>query len=207
MLDEEERKAAVERFREYLRFETVSRVAAETGAYAACGEWLVRELEGVGCFDSVFVLNESPKESPVVVAKWTGRNPSLPVILLNSHYDVVPAAPEDWSFPPFEGRLVSGGDNGAGKNGGAVPKIYGRGTQDMKCVGVQYMEAIRKIVCRDDNGGDPAWRPERTIYLTYVPDEGKKEVRRKERNPLFLLGVFDLPRTPCGKNQNSLIQE
>jgi aminoacylase len=36
----------------------------------------------------------------------------------------------------------------------------------MKCVCVQYMEAIRKI-----HNHDPNFRPMRTIHLTFVPDE------------------------------------
>jgi hypothetical protein len=45
-------------------------------------------------------------------------------------------------------------------------QIYGRGAQDMKCVCVQYIEAIRKL-----HSIDPSFRPMRTIYLTFVPDE------------------------------------
>ena len=44
--------------------------------------------------------------------------------------------------------------------------MYGRGAQDMKCVCVQYIEAIRKL-----HSMDPEFRPERTIHLTFVPDE------------------------------------
>lgn len=36
--------------------------------------------------------------------------------------------------------------------------------QDMKCVGTQYLEAIRKLK-------DSGFEPTRTIYLSYVPDE------------------------------------
>jgi aminoacylase len=87
----------------------------------------------------------------VVVAHWKGTQPQLPVILLNSHYDVVPAAPEDWTLPPFEGIRKDG-------------NIYGRGAQDMKCVCIQYMEAIRYLVTQK-------FQPTRSIYLTFVPDE------------------------------------
>ena len=45
-------------------------------------------------------------------------------ILLNSHYDVVPVANEHWTVPPFD--AVMEGD-----------RIYGRGSQDMKCVCAQ----------------------------------------------------------------------
>ena len=42
--------------------------------------------------------------------------------------------------------------------------IYGRGIQDMKSVGIQHFELIRKM--KQNNV-----RPDRTIYLTFVPDE------------------------------------
>lgn len=44
-----------------------------------------------------------------------------PVLILNSHYDVVPAATEDWTMDPFAAIRKDG-------------KVYGRGAQDMKCV-------------------------------------------------------------------------
>ena len=38
------------------------------------------------------------------------------------------------------------------------------GSQDMKCVCCQYLEALRRLV-------SSGWQPLRTIYLTFVPDE------------------------------------
>jgi len=108
-------------------------------------------------------LEEAPDHSPVVIARWKGMedddvnvNPdsdSLPIILLNSHYDVVPAMKEDWTVEPFAGLRQDG-------------KIYGRGAQDMKCVCIQYIEAIRKL-----HSSKPDFTPKRSIYLTFVPDE------------------------------------
>ena len=37
----------------------------------------------------------------------------------------------------------------------------------MKCVCLQYIEAMVTI-----HQQNPAWKPERHIYLTFVPDEG-----------------------------------
>ena len=34
----------------------------------------------------------------------------------------------------------------------------------MKCVCMQYLEALRRLVAR-------GWRPRRTVHLTFVPDE------------------------------------
>jgi aminoacylase len=155
-----EQKSATDRFVEFVRFETVSTLAPDTGAYRSCAAWLVdlcrnvgREDGGTAVLDEVFLLPEAPAHSPVVVAIWKGRDEGLPVLVLNSHYDVVPADTSAWTVPPFAGLQRDG-------------NIYGRGTQDMKCVCIQYVEAIRRI-----HRLDPTWQPERSIYLTFVPDE------------------------------------
>eukprot|EP00536_Pseudo-nitzschia_multiseries_P000501 jgi/Psemu1/178769/e_gw1.6.255.1 len=166
MPDKESSEAAIEKFRTFLRFETVSATAPSTGAYVECAEFLLKELESIPnllnatdghqpppLLADIGFLPEAPDHSPVVVARWPGKDPSLPVLLLNSHYDVVPADLEAWTVPPF----------GAVRRDG---KIYGRGAQDMKCVCIQYLEGIRELHSRH-----PEWQPERDIYLTFVPDE------------------------------------
>jgi aminoacylase len=169
-LSEAEAEAAIERFQECLRFETISATAHSTGEYVKCAEFLRKELESIPynntnaedndkpqrkqLLKDVHFLPEAPDHSPVVIAHWPGKDSTLPILLLNSHYDVVPADLEAWTVPPFGATRSPDG------------KIYGRGTQDMKCVSMQYIEAIRKIHAKH-----PDWQPERDIYLTFVPDE------------------------------------
>ena len=43
-------------------------------------------------------------------------------------------------------------------------RIYGRGTQDMKSVCIQYVEAIYILI-------SSGFTPKRNIYLLFVPDE------------------------------------
>ncbi|TDH68819.1 hypothetical protein CCR75_001409 [Bremia lactucae] len=85
-------------------------------------------------------------------ATWKGLDPTLPGIILNSHYDVVPAMAEHWQYEPFEAKVLEDG------------RIYGRGTQDMKSVCIQYVEAVHMLI----NSG---YQPQRNIYLLFVPDE------------------------------------
>ena len=113
--------------------------------------YILQQLEGLECLTNVHLLLEAPEHSPVVLACWKGKDETLPIILLNSHYDVVPAAQVDWTVPAFEGLRKDG-------------NIYGRGAQDMKCVCVQYIEAIRKLA-------STGFTPERSIWLSFVPDE------------------------------------
>lgn len=155
-----ESEQAIERLCELIQFPTVSSIAANDGTYVACATWIYHELKKLSVFDSVCLLPEAPDHSPVVVAIWKGLDPSLPIILLNSHYDVVPAIAVDWvksQQQPFSGLRVNN-------------KVYGRGAQDMKSVCIQYIEAIRKISILY-----PQYQPQRSIYVTFVPDEGKRK--------------------------------
>lgn len=161
-LSESESERAIERFCQFVQFPTVSSIAAADGTYTLCATWLYNELinaknsNDTSVFDDVFMLPEAPSHSPVVVALWKGEDQSLPILLLNSHYDVVPVVESDWTMaPPFSGRRQNG-------------NIYGRGTQDMKCVCMQYFEAIMQI-----QKLYPNFRPKRSIYLSFVPDEGR----------------------------------
>lgn len=64
--------------------------------------------------------------------------------------DVVPVFEENWTHPPFGAEIDSAG------------RIYARGSQDMKCVGVQYLAAIRAL--KQDNV-----ELKRTIHVMFVP--------------------------------------
>jgi len=160
-LTQDQAEDAMERFQSFLKFETVSALAITTGAYKECAQFLIDELKSLSVLTDIHLLPEAPDHSPVVVACWQGRDERLPVLLWNSHYDVVPAAPEDWTVPPFEG-LRKTETHGQTQQ----KRIYGRGTQDMKCVCMQYLEAIRYVVRTQ-----PGWMPARTMYYTFVPDE------------------------------------
>jgi aminoacylase len=120
-LTAQEAESAIQSFCNLIAFPTVSATAPTDGSYTRCAAYLVEQLQSVACLDEVHVLPEAPEHSPVVVARWKGADETLPVILLNSHYDVVPADPADWTIDPFA-ALRKGG------------KVYGRGAQDMKCV-------------------------------------------------------------------------
>jgi aminoacylase len=45
---------------------------------------------------------------PIVLLKWTGTEPSLPSVVLNSHSDVVPAVTESWTKDPYGGIIENG---------------------------------------------------------------------------------------------------
>ncbi|XP_072026052.1 aminoacylase-1-like isoform X2 [Amphiura filiformis] len=136
---------AVTNFREYLRIPTVH----PDPDYEPAVDFLKRMAGELGL--PIKVIEVYPK-NPVVVISWEGKDPSLKSIILNSHMDVVPVFPEHWKCDPFSATKYDNGD------------IYARGTQDMKCVGIQYIEAIRKLIKRGE-------KPLRSIHMTFVPDE------------------------------------
>ena len=149
-LSDEEAEDAIQSFISIVKFETVSAIGATNGSYDLCVKFL-STLCILSSLTDVKVIEESKPGKPILRASWIGLDPTLPCILLNSHYDVVPANPLDWMIPPFEAVRKDG-------------RIYGRGTQDMKCVCVQYIAAIKKLI-------SCGFKPIRTVHLTFVPDE------------------------------------
>lgn len=88
----------------------------------------------------------------VTIMTWEGTNPKLKSILLNSHTDVVPVFPEHWKYDAFSAFKDAEGN------------IFARGSQDMKCVTIQYIEAIRRLKAEGH-------KLSRTVHLMFVPDE------------------------------------
>lgn len=134
----------VERFQAYLRLPT----AQPTPDYAAAAEFLRQQASEVGLTYETLTFEAG---KPLVLMTWLGSDPALPSVMLNSHTDVVPAEAAFWSHPPFAAELHDG-------------KVYARGSQDMKCVGLQYLEALRRLKAS-------GWAPRRTLVVTFVPDE------------------------------------
>ncbi|XP_017144002.1 aminoacylase-1-like [Drosophila miranda] len=133
-------------FREYLRIPSVQ----PDVDYSACVEFLKRQANSLNL--PVDVVHPALPTKPAVIIKWLGKQPELPSIILNSHMDVVPVFPEEWTHDPFSAHMDNEG------------RIYARGSQDMKSVGTQYLGAIRALKAS-------GYQPKRTVYLTYVPDE------------------------------------
>lgn len=92
---------------------------------------------------------------PIAVLSWVGTEPSIPSVLLNSHMDVVPVFEENWKYPPFGAEIDAEG------------RIFARGSQDMKCVGVQYLAAIRALKA-------DGILLKRTLHVVFVPGKSAK---------------------------------
>ena len=76
----------------------------------------VRDLLATKGIESLIVKDETGKKANLFAS--TGPR-DVPGVLLSGHTDVVPAAGQAWTMPPFQATLRDG-------------RIYGRGTCDMK---------------------------------------------------------------------------
>lgn len=145
-----EEDPSVTLFREYLRIKTVH----PTPDYANAEKFLKRVGEELLRGEESEIRSvEMVPGKPIVLFTWFGTDRSLPSVLLNSHIDVVPVEENKWSYPPFDAYKDE-----------ATGNIYARGTQDMKCVGIQHIEAVRRMKAK-------GLKPLRTIHISFVPDE------------------------------------
>ncbi|XP_010500137.1 PREDICTED: aminoacylase-1-like [Camelina sativa] len=141
----QEEDTPITRFQQYLRINT----AHPNPNYTAAVSFLLDQARSIGLTSRTI---EFVPGKPVLLLTWLGSNSNLPSILFNSHLDSVPAESEKWIHPPFSAhRTVDG-------------HIYARGAQDDKCVGVQYLEAIKNLKSR-------GFSPLRTVHVSYVPEE------------------------------------
>jgi len=106
-------------------------------------------------YPSVHALLELERISDLsLLFRWRGRDPSLPVVVLLAHQDVVPVDPaslDDWSHPPFE-AVVSDG------------YIWARGALDDKLSLFAVLEAVDGLLVE-------GYQPRRDIYLAFGHDE------------------------------------
>jgi aminoacylase len=145
---------SLDRFRDFLRIPSISGNGPHDGTYEAAVGLLSEWMNEIGLENIQRV--EYVEGKPVLIGSIIGEYPNLPCILLNGHYDVVPVSdPKAWTVSdPFSAEIRSDG------------KIIARGTQDMKCVVIQYLEAIRRL-----RTIEPGWKPQRTIHVSFLPDE------------------------------------
>lgn len=168
-------EAAVARFKAFLRIRTISSEGHLTGANQSAVSFLQTFGRRLGLKHQIFtytagrpvlVLSLFPSASASTSVSTSSTEGS---ILLNSHYDVVPVMVDNWTVPPFEATENQQGE------------IIARGTQDMKCVCIQYLEALGRLLAPQlsalsvQDQSDPSafiHSPyARPLHLSYMPDE------------------------------------
>jgi acetylornithine deacetylase/succinyl-diaminopimelate desuccinylase-like protein len=118
------------------------------GDEKAMAEYVAAKLSEVGISSE---LIETAPNRVNVIAKFEGRDPSRPGLVLHGHIDVVPANAEDWSVDPFSGVIKDG-------------FIWGRGAVDMKDMDAMILATVRMWKRMD-------YLPPRNILLVFFADE------------------------------------
>jgi acetylornithine deacetylase/succinyl-diaminopimelate desuccinylase-like protein len=134
---------AVRTLQEYVRINTSN----PPGDVLKAADFLTRILEREGI--PVKRYDSGPGRS-IVLARLKGTGPAKPLLLLN-HMDVVPTDPARWQHDPFAAEIVDG-------------KMWGRGTIDMKGLGVVQLMAFLSLKRQNVPLA-------RDVILMAVPDE------------------------------------
>lgn len=129
--------------RRLIRFDTTN----PPGRERACVEWIERLLGSRG-LETRQVARDP--ERPNLVARLPGAG-RAPPLLLYGHVDVVGAAPDAWSHPPFEGVIRDGW-------------LWGRGALDMKGGVAMLLTALIRA-------RETGVVPEGDVLLAVVADE------------------------------------
>lgn len=138
----------VELLQNLIRFDTTN----PPGNEAECVFYVNALLTEAG-FETTLLAKASNR--PNLIARLKGQG-SQPPLLLYGHVDVVTTANQEWTHPPFEGKIVDG-------------YVWGRGALDMKS-GVAMMlaaflrakvegltpagDVVLAILCDEEAGGD-----------------------------------------------------
>src|SRR5438093_12872872 len=116
-------KAALDLLQKYVRIQSIN-PPADTRQAAALVKGV---LEAAGI--PVRLYSSGPNGQTNLVARLPGRDRSKKPLLLLNHFDVVPVDRTAWKLDPFA-AIVEGG------------QIWGRGSLDMKGIGVEHMMAL-----------------------------------------------------------------
>jgi acetylornithine deacetylase/succinyl-diaminopimelate desuccinylase-like protein len=100
-----------ELLRQLIRFDTTN----PPGNEAECVAYINRLLTGAGFETTILALDPN---RPNLIARLAGQG-NAPPLMLYGHVDVVTTASQNWTHPPFEGKLMDG-------------YVWGRGALDMK---------------------------------------------------------------------------
>ncbi len=149
VLDEDR---AIRHLSQALQFETVSHrdpARFDADAFLALRTFLARTFPKTHAALTTEIIGGHS-----LLFEWAGSDADAKPILLMAHLDVVPVEPgteDQWTHPPFAGRIADG-------------FVWGRGALDIKSGVMACLEAVELLVA---DGFEPA----RTVYLAFGHDE------------------------------------
>ena len=116
---------AVRRLQAMLRFDTTN----PPGNELALAQFLADELRQEGLSSEILC---SADQRGNLVVRLRGDGSERPILMM-SHLDVVPAEPNMWTHPPFDGNVADG-------------FVWGRGAIDSKLTGTLHMQVM--LLCK-----------------------------------------------------------
>ncbi|HEU4698878.1 MAG TPA: dipeptidase [Gemmatimonadales bacterium] len=125
---------------EFLAIPSVSALPDHAPDCRRAAEWLVHELERLGCPTVELIEGEGGHGQPIVWGE-SPKVPGKPTLLIYGHYDVQPPDPlHEWVTPPFSPTVRDG-------------RIYARGAADDKGQVYCLLKAYEAV--RDADGNPP----------------------------------------------------
>lgn len=134
--------------RDLIRIDTQNWGGGRATGEAAAAAYVTAALAAMGV-ESETIESEPGRAS--VVARVEGEDPSLPLLVVHGHLDVVPADASEWSVDPFEGVVRDG-------------MLWGRGAVDMKQMDAMILAALERILAAGR-------RPRRGLVIAFFADE------------------------------------
>ncbi|MGO3147936.1 MAG: M20/M25/M40 family metallo-hydrolase [Leucobacter sp.] len=131
-----------------IRFDTSNLGDGESRGETPLAEEIARMLRESG-YEPEIYARAAHRASTVVRVR--GADASLPGLLVHGHIDVVPAEPDQWAVPPFEGRIADG-------------YVYGRGAADMK-------DMVAMMLATLIDWAEQGIQPQRDVLFLFVADE------------------------------------
>lgn len=134
-----------------VRFDTTNRGHGDAEGEREAAEFVAEVLADAGVESRI---HEAAPRRANLVARLSGRDPSLPALLVHGHLDVVPADPGEWSVPPFAGEVRDG-------------QLWGRGSIDMKYFCAMTLAVVHSFAASGT-------QPRRDVVLAFMADEEDK---------------------------------
>jgi acetylornithine deacetylase/succinyl-diaminopimelate desuccinylase-like protein len=134
--------------RDLIRIDTQNWGGGRSNGEAEAAAYVTEVLTAMGVASETF---ESAPGRASVVARIEGEDPSLPLLVVHGHLDVVPADASEWSVDPFAGVIRDG-------------LLWGRGAVDMKQMDAMILVALERILASGR-------KPRRGLVVAFFADE------------------------------------
>ncbi|MCH1883188.1 M20/M25/M40 family metallo-hydrolase [Agrococcus sp. ARC_14] len=134
--------------RDLIRIDTQNWGGGRSSGEADAAAYVAAVLAAMGV-ESQTIESEPGRAS--VIARVEGEDPSLPLLVVHGHLDVVPADASEWSVDPFAGEIRDG-------------LLWGRGAVDMKQMDAMILVALERILASGR-------KPRRGLVIAFFADE------------------------------------